>query len=333
MQNSTRLDIIDLINNSPITSLSKDYQTRLLTKIEEFFTNDQQQLFIASFYCYLNHDTKNDFVISLNIVWKWCGFTRQDNAKRVIEKNFVLDIDYKLILLQVEGNLKGGRPKEEVLMTVHTFKKFCLKACTKKADEIHEYYIKLEELLQETMNEEIKLQIEEKDKEIKLQIEEKDKEIKLQIEEKDKIIVKLQNKPDTEGFIIINGYIYLIKDICAFGCYKIGLGDDPNIRLYTLNTASSQKSLEIVCVFKTSNMKNAEKIIHLILEPFRIKKRREWFYLPDDLALVYSINVIKDTISNIDQYNFDNHDEWSNFAIQYPDNLDELKKEFTKVKP
>ena len=54
------------------------------------------------------------------------------------------------------------------MMTINTFKKFCLKAATKKADEIHDYYIKLEELLHEIINEEsqeLKLQLENKDKE------------------------------------------------------------------------------------------------------------------------------------------------------------------------
>jgi hypothetical protein len=51
------------------------------------------------------------------------------------------------------------------MLTINTFKKFCLKAGTKKADEVHDYYIKLEELLQETMNEEsneLREQLEEK---------------------------------------------------------------------------------------------------------------------------------------------------------------------------
>lgn len=33
------------------------------------------------------------------------------------------------------------------MLKVNTFKKFCLKAGTKKADEIHDYYLKLEETL------------------------------------------------------------------------------------------------------------------------------------------------------------------------------------------
>ena len=34
-------------------------------------------------------------------------------------------------------------------MTINTFKKLCLKSNTKKADEINDYFIKLEESLQE----------------------------------------------------------------------------------------------------------------------------------------------------------------------------------------
>jgi len=40
------------------------------------------------------------------------------------------------------------------MLTVSTFKKFCLKAGTKKADEIHDYYIKLEETFQQLLQEE-----------------------------------------------------------------------------------------------------------------------------------------------------------------------------------
>ena len=48
-------------------------------------------------------------------------------------------------------------------MNIDTFKKFCLKACTKKADEIHNYFIKLESIMFEITEEEcneLKLQIE-----------------------------------------------------------------------------------------------------------------------------------------------------------------------------
>ena len=69
-----QLDIVELIENNQITRLSKDYNIKLLTKIKEKFTDFEQQLFLSSFYCYLNCDPINDFVIDLDNVWKWLDF-------------------------------------------------------------------------------------------------------------------------------------------------------------------------------------------------------------------------------------------------------------------
>ncbi len=43
----------------------------------------------------------------------------------------------------------GGHYIQKYYLNVKTFKSLCLKAQTKKADEIHEYYLKMEELIQE----------------------------------------------------------------------------------------------------------------------------------------------------------------------------------------
>jgi hypothetical protein len=160
-----QLDIVKLIENNPITKLSNDYNVKLLSKIKENFTNFEQQIFLSSFYCYINCDPIKDFVIDLDKVWEWLGFNQKSNAKYMIEKNFSNDKDYKIFapessVAKKEG--RGGHNKETIVMNVKTFKKFCLKAGTKKADEIHDYYIKLEELIQTTINEEcseIKLQL------------------------------------------------------------------------------------------------------------------------------------------------------------------------------
>jgi len=154
------LNFIELIEKNPIIRLNKDYQNNLINKIEKNFTESQQQLFLSSFFCYLNYDNKKDFIIDFDNVWKWCGFSTKSNAKRILEKNFIIDIDYQVKNLSHQvgeaslQNMHGGQNKETILLTINTFKKFCLKADTSKADEIHDYYIKLEELLQETLAEE-----------------------------------------------------------------------------------------------------------------------------------------------------------------------------------
>jgi hypothetical protein len=104
-----QFNIIKLIEKNPITHLSKDYQNELITKIKTHFTNNEQQLFVASFYCFLSY-TKNDFVIDLEDIWKWIGFSRKDPAKRLLEKYFILDIDYKIVFHQMVENLNIGRP-------------------------------------------------------------------------------------------------------------------------------------------------------------------------------------------------------------------------------
>jgi len=137
----SELNIVKLIEENPITKLSNTYQSKLLTKIKNTFTDNDQQLFVASFYCYLNCNQKTDFIIDLDNVWKWLGFSNKDKAKRLLEKSFSLDNDYKCLLTPKgeQKNGRGGHNKETIMMTVSAFKSLCLKADTKKADEIHNY--------------------------------------------------------------------------------------------------------------------------------------------------------------------------------------------------
>jgi len=164
----TELNIVKLIEDNPVTKLSNTYQGKLLNKIKETFTDNEQQLFVASFYCYLNCNQKTDFIIDLDKVWEWMGFNKKHNAMFLLEKNFLLDKDYKIFAPESSGakSGRGGHNKKKIMMTITTFKSLCLKACTKKADEIHNYYMKLEELLQELIEEEgneLRLQLEQKD--------------------------------------------------------------------------------------------------------------------------------------------------------------------------
>jgi hypothetical protein len=189
-------------------------------KIKDFPTD--QQLFLSSFYCYLKYDKINDFVINLDNIWEWLGFSQKVNAKRLIQNQFIVNKDYKCLLFRKEEQTfmtnneivphpkkesklsHGGQNKEIIMMNITTFKKFCLKAGTKKADEIHDYFIKLEESLHEVIEEEtteLKTQL--------LKIEDKntkDYEVKLEKQrtfDKEKLL--LQN------FGSIGPIVYIIK--------------------------------------------------------------------------------------------------------------------------
>ncbi len=160
----TLLNIIDLIENNPITKLSDSYNNKLLIKIKEKFNELHQQFFISSFYCYLNYNQNTDFIINLDNIWKWIGFSNKAQSKILLYKNFTLNIDYKLEKKKTEKKKgRGGSNKEYILITIKTFKLLCIKAETKKSKEIYEYYLDLEEILYEIIREEhtdLKIQFE-----------------------------------------------------------------------------------------------------------------------------------------------------------------------------
>ena len=47
-------------------------------------------MFVESFYCYSKYDKKNDFVIDLDDVWKWLGFSQKVKAKTLLENHFIM---------------------------------------------------------------------------------------------------------------------------------------------------------------------------------------------------------------------------------------------------
>ena len=89
------LNMVDLIENNPITKISNTYQCKLLQKIKDNFTDMEQQMFVASFYGYLNYNSKTEFVIDLDTIWEWLGFSQKIRAKELLNKLFIIDIDFR----------------------------------------------------------------------------------------------------------------------------------------------------------------------------------------------------------------------------------------------
>ena len=96
------LNIVELIENHPISKLTNTYNVKLLNKIKTAFSDTEQQLFIGSFYCYLNYDTKRDFVVDLDNVWEWMGFSQKIRAKEVLDRYFLENTDYKAFAFSIE---------------------------------------------------------------------------------------------------------------------------------------------------------------------------------------------------------------------------------------
>ena len=305
------VDIVNLIESNPITKFSGDYQSKLVEKVKNNFTNYEQQLFLSSFYCYLKYDSKNDFVIDLDNVWKWLGFSQKVRAKELVEKNFIINKDYKVLLSfegkqniapQVDGAKKetrGGHNKEIIMLNVETFKKFCLKAGTKKADEVHDYFIKLENIMFEITKEEseqLKKQV--------LQLENKNKETEEKIfKEKEKVLLKEYDN--------IGNMIYIIKvKTNDDGTYIVKIGHSTKgIKERYQQCKTNHTNILLLNCFQVDKSYEFEQFLHSHknIQPTNVRNlqghesEKELFLIGSTLTLQMVIKIIDD---NIDNYNY-----------------------------
>ena len=297
------IDIVNLIERNPITRLSRTYNNRLLEKIKKCFTEQQQQLFVASFYCYLNYNQTTEFIIDLDNVWNWMGFSQKAMAKRTLEKHFILDKDYKCLLCQLaeQKNCRGGHNKETILMTIQTFKLFCIKAATSKASEIHEYFVKLEQILQEIIHEETN--------ELRQQLE----------DQKEKYEQKIKNTKEQEKhnlllreFSSIGEIVYIIRvKTYENGSYIVKIGESRRgIEARYKEHRSNYEEVVILDCFSVKKSRDFENFIHNHekIKSSRVcnlqnhEKETELFLIGEKLSYNILLQVINDNIKKFNEY-------------------------------
>jgi phage anti-repressor protein len=314
------LDIVSLIETNPLTRLSNEYQNRFIRKIKMHFSDDEQRMFVSSFYCYLNHDPTSEYVIDLEEIWKWLGFSRKDNAKRVLRKYFTVETDYKLALLNsAERKNEGGFNKEQILLNIDTFKSFCLIAGTQKAQEIRKYFIKLEQIMHEVFKEESD---ELKQKLIRVN--------KQTLEHKHNILLR--------EFGSHSNIVYIIK-VETLGEQSQSFGQSRSLGQYVIKIGESRRGIQgrynehkssypeclILDCFGVKRSKDFENFLHTKLSPYRYtqleghENERELFLVGHELSYSYIMKMIND---NIAKYN-DDHLEVNKYLLE----IEKLKVE------
>lgn len=300
------LDIVNFIENNPITKLSNTYQNKLLTRIQSEFTEFEQQLFVTNLYCFLNYRDKNDFIIDLDKIWKWLGFQSKFNSKRVLEKNFMIDTDYTLSLLNhanQTNKTRGGHNKETFLLSVKTFKSLCLKAGTKQADNIHEYYIKLEEILNTTIAEELS--------EIKQRLTSAEKLLETSEEDKCKLREKTiieQFPKNTQCF-----YYGIIDNVSDNNEKLIKFGNSNNLKTRVTTHHKTYHNFHLINAFKVKNKLEVEtifkedSIINPLLRTITISSKKYIELLSvDELSFNQLDKIIQNIISKT-EYTYENY--------------------------
>ena len=327
---SMSVDIVRLIESNPIARFNQTYQSKLIEKLQTNFTDYEQQLFLSNFYCYLKYDKVNDFVIDIDDIWKWLGFNKKCNAKRLVNNFFIIDKDYKVFLLRMEkqtfdsenmmeneeeyniiqddksNKQHGGHNKEKIMLNITTFKKLCLKAGTKRADEIHDYFIKLEEIFYEILEEETTelktqlLQIEDKK-----QKEYEEKLLKQKVLDREKILL--------DEYATLGPLVYIIRvKTLESGRYVIKLGESRRgiTGRYAEHKHKYEECLLLDC-FAVTRSKDFESFIHNH-ENVRLNKvtnlanhenENELFLIGKDLSYKMLLNIINNNLKYFNSIN------------------------------
>jgi hypothetical protein len=331
------VDIKTLIQTSTIQIYDK---TELIKKLEDHFSEEEQKLYVSNLFLYLNYHPVDDFVVNLENVWKFIGFSNKANGKRLLKQHFTENRDYKLIFIRSDENKtllirsdeqkkdNRGRKEETIMLNINTFKKLCLKSNTDKADKIHDYYIKLEMVYNELMKEQLESQktlIKEKDSQLK----EKDNQLK----EKDSRYL-IKSKLDKHQFLIekftSKKCIYLaeIED----DKIKIGSTNDINLRKDNLKKVFGKCSFTdfFECKYYREVEQNILVTVRQHLYKVKINNHisKEVVHLSDTFNYNQLVRTVKEEIDKYEKYMF-----WkeSNDSSSFNSELLDLLRENNKI--
>ena len=133
------IDLIELIENNPI-KLDGVYDNEILNVIQTEFNESQKAMHIAFSYCRFNYDQENDYIIDINSIWKWLGFSKKSDVIKILEDNYYQNDDYIIMYHKVNYN----DLEESFLLNMNTLRSFCrITDNTCKTKEINKFFKKL----------------------------------------------------------------------------------------------------------------------------------------------------------------------------------------------
>jgi phage anti-repressor protein len=99
--------------------------------------------FIDDFFEFVKVDDRFSPNIDLDKITLWLN-TKKGDLKETLQNTYIHNIDYTVT--KNKNGKKGGQ-SETILLTPKCFKLLCMKSRSKKADQVREYYLELEEII------------------------------------------------------------------------------------------------------------------------------------------------------------------------------------------
>lgn len=255
----------------------------------------------------MHYHPTNDYPINLEHIYKMIGFANKANAKRALKNNFGHDEDYKVVFIRTDENPLGGRPDETIMLNVDTFKNLCMLAKTDKGKEIRKYYVKLENIYNQMVKEEI-------DNKTKL-LEETQQQLKKEQQHKNQILRRkyYNMKP--------GDVIYLYQDNEQNDDSLLKIGRSKNIAEREKTYSNMSKKGTMVYVKRCLNCDLTESLLHHLLDKYRVNSMQEWFKLPSvefgKQIISTIIELIDSQLESIEVFMPKLQDFMNNFEVQF----------------
>ena len=115
-----------------------------LTYLRNKFNDEEANAFFSTFALVFQGKI-NEFCIDFDEAYHWMGFSRKDNALRLMLQTLKLKNEQDFILLGSEEQ----RNSDKYMLKPTSLKKLLLAARTEKAKKAAEYFIKIEEAIPE----------------------------------------------------------------------------------------------------------------------------------------------------------------------------------------
>jgi hypothetical protein len=74
---NNNINIIELIKKNPLNNLNSLSNNKLLEKAKKCMNQDEINFFMTTLYINFNYNKKKDFVIDLDDIWVWLGFSQK----------------------------------------------------------------------------------------------------------------------------------------------------------------------------------------------------------------------------------------------------------------
>lgn len=208
--------------------------------------------FIDDFFKIIKNynDFDNLFYINLDVVTRWVN-QKKSNIKRTLLKNFSKNVDYTLEKIEVGR----GKPKENILLKSSTFKKLCMMLNNKKAKEVREYFLKVEETLDKYKNYIINS--------LKTEVKKMDTSLKSRKKPSKGVIYGFEINDNNRKFI------------------KIGKSKDFLQRMKQHNSSHADK-IDVEFIFETDNFDEVEGCIKGIMKKYQYRKGKEVYEVEMD---------------------------------------------------